>query len=172
MVDQVFRDEELLKPFNFSKKLLPTNTDCLRFVLSRTHMKAREMSHKEAVSLMAKCIHEIWTAADCCPFSQKYITTLFQSQVWDTYKYTQREKCLPGDTVSAKRSHKKDPSKTKEIVEPVRKSQRRNTPLSSPTRSSAVKSPSVETVKHTPPNKVTRATATTSLREKWDLFWV
>ena len=129
MEEKVFHDNDLSKPFHFSKNLLPTNNDCLRYVLSRTNMSVRAMSHTEAVSLMAKSLHDIWSAADCCPYTRRHITTLFEKRVWETYLHLLREKCLPGDKTSNKRSHKKDPSKAKELNEPVRKSQRKSTNL-------------------------------------------
>ena len=92
MVDKVLREDEICKPYNFCGKLLPTNHDCLRFVLSRTNMKVRDTSHKEAVLLMAKSLHEIWTSADCCPYTRKHIANIFHKQVWETYKYLLREK--------------------------------------------------------------------------------
>ena len=124
MNNKVLHDDEISKSFVFSQKLLPTNHDCLLYVISLTNKEVQQMTHMNAVWEMTRLLGDIWTAADCCPYSRKHIVTLFEKQIWDTYKYLLREKCLPGDKTVMKRSHKKETSKIKDRGEPVQKSKR------------------------------------------------
>ena len=119
----VFSFEELQQQFNFSPILLPTKTECLRFVLSRT--KYNGEAHDKAVLKMAREIQKIWIDADCCPFSYPYIVQQFKKEIWDNYLYLLREKQLPGSGSLLKRSHKKDVSKPNKYAgQPRRKSSR------------------------------------------------
>ena len=67
---------------------------------------------------------DVWNKADCCTYKRKHIVTLFEKNVWDKYTFLLREKCLPGDENTTKRSHKKDPSKHKDRGGPTGKRRR------------------------------------------------
>ena len=69
-------------------------------------------------------MEDIWNKADYCPYTRKYIVTMFEKNVWDKYTFLLREKRLLGDENTKKRSHKKDPSIHKDRGEPTRKSRR------------------------------------------------
>jgi len=127
MATDVYSIDELQKQYNFSPVLLPTKSDCLLYVLSRT--KYNGIGHDVAVRKMAKDVQKIWIDADCCPYSDVYIAnTLFKKEVWDKYLYLLREKRLPEKTLqqdTRKRSHKKNPSKPNKYGnQPKRKSSR------------------------------------------------
>ena len=92
--DRVFNFEELQQQYKFSRVLLPTKNDCLRFVLSRT--KYNGVSHDQAVLQMAKEVQKIWNDADCCPFSYTYVTKQFKKEIWDKYNYLLRENTYLG----------------------------------------------------------------------------
>ena len=128
ITDDFFTEDEFWQQFNFRSDLLPTKTDCLLFVVSRTHNKTKEqMKHSYVVHQMATIVENIWSKADCCPFSKKYIMKLFDQNIWKPYLYLRRQRHLSSSVpVGQKRSHKKDPSKVKVITEPVRKSSRGN----------------------------------------------
>ena len=123
---QVFTVEELSCPYNLSPVVLPTKNDVLRFVLSRTRFGNE--SHESVVSSLAREVSKVWNDADCCPVSVRSIHGIFKREVWDVYQYLIKEKHLPGiATMTMKRSHKKDPSKSKPTLQPCRKSLRRST---------------------------------------------
>ena len=96
--------------------MLHTKHDCLLYVVSQTNKKAKDaMTHNSAINNLAKIVEDIWNKADCCPFTQKHISKLFEQEVWKPYLYLQHEKHLPGGgTAGLKRSHKKDPTKVKQ----------------------------------------------------------
>ena len=75
------------------------------------------MRHNPAINNLNKIVGEICNKADCCPFTQKHISELFEQKIWKPYLYLRREKHLPGgETTGLKRSHKKDPTKVKEML--------------------------------------------------------
>ena len=146
----IFTDEQLKHPYKLPPTTLPSKTDVLRFVLSRT-LKHKQ-KHDYVVREMAIEVGKIWNDADCCPYSRNHIITLFEKEVWSVYKYVLREKCLPSSTTATttttttttttpatdsttatkKRSHKKDPSKpSKYGSQPRRKSSRLDSTSSS-----------------------------------------
>ena len=89
----------------------------LYYTLSWTNKKTKDaMTHNSNINNLAK-ITDIWNKADCCPFTQKHISKLFEQKVWKPYLYLRCEKHLPGgDTSWLKQSHKKDPTKIKESL--------------------------------------------------------
>ena len=105
-----------MKPFELSDRLLPTKHDCLLYVLSQTNQHAEKMSPKSVVCRLPKLAEEIWNKVDCSPSSNKTITKLFESGIWDNYKSLIREHYLPRESFPStrKRSHIKDPSKQKQ----------------------------------------------------------
>ena len=114
MNEKVFKDDELSRFYVFSNKKLPTVNDCLLYVLSRTNKDGkRNQTRQQIIWELAKIVEDVWNKADCCPYTWKHIVTLFEKNVWDKYTFLLREKCLPGDENTTKRSHKKDPSKQK-----------------------------------------------------------
>ena len=58
-------------------------------------------------------MEDVWNKTDCCPYTRKYIVTLFEKNVWDKYTFLLREKRLPGDENTTKRSLRKIPAKIK-----------------------------------------------------------
>ena len=115
-----FETHELDSPYSLRKDVLPSKTDCLLYVLSRTK---REYNKISILGDLALEVYEIWDKADCCPYSVKQIKNAFEQHIWQKYLYLKREKCLPGHHLAEKRSHKKSSQKPK--LEPVRKSARR-----------------------------------------------
>ena len=125
MNEKVFKDDELSRFYVFSNKKLPTVNDCLLYVLSRTNKDGkRNQTRQQIIWELAKIVEDVWNKADCCPYTRKHIVTLFEKNVWDKYTFLLREKRLPGDENTTKRSHKKDPSKHKDRGDPTRKSRR------------------------------------------------
>lgn len=117
-IDNFFGQDELLEEFEFRKDMLPTKHEVLLYVVSRTN-KGNKVN-KVIVNEMAKQLEEIWEKADCCPFTMKYIARLYDQEIWKPYLHLRREKCLPGsgaESIGSKRSHKKDPAKTKERLD-------------------------------------------------------
>ena len=139
----IFTDGELEHPYKLPPTTLPSKTDVLRFVLSRTI--THKHKHDSVVRELAIEVGKIWNDADCCPYSRNHIITLFEKEVWSIYKYVLREKHLPltssttpttsatdSATPAKKRSHKKDPSKpSKYGSQPRRKSSRLDSTSSS-----------------------------------------
>ena len=85
-------------------------------MVSRTSSKKQHLTHNEVVAELARKVHKIWEAADCCPAPRQVIARLFQKDIWEQYLFLRREKHLRGQEASTslgKRSHKKDPSKKK-----------------------------------------------------------
>ena len=123
MSEDIFYVNELTKPYNFvNNNMQPTIHDCMLFVISRTNSKTQLMSHQNAVKKMAEQVEKIWCAADCCPFSVKRISELFERDAWNSYQFLLREKYLPGEkNVTQKRSHKKNPLRINDKKEPVRR---------------------------------------------------
>ena len=180
--NDVFYQHELDAIYTFPTNMLPTMHECLLYCLSRT--RNRTESHALAVRDMAVLVYDIWSKADCCPCTVKYISTLFEKNVMEPYLYLLREKHLKGEKVQSKRSHKKDPSKI--TPEPSRKSRRHSKQLSAtpdsdispdhadvtataiPTASSSGK----ETKTHlqTKSIKVSTRSDVPSLRKKWFTF--
>ena len=113
---KIIKDNKVLKPFELSNRLLPTKHDCLLYVLSQTNQYAEKMSPKSVVRRLPKLAEEIWNKVDCSPSSNKTITKLFESGIWDNYKSLIREHYLPRESLPStrKRSHIKDPSKQKQ----------------------------------------------------------
>ena len=125
MNEKVFKDEELSRFYVFSNKKLPTVNDCLLYLLSRANEDAkRSQTRQQIIWQLAKIVEDVWNKADCCPYFQKHIVTLFEKNVWDKYTFLLRKKPLPGDENTAKRSLKKDCSKHKDRGEPTQKSRR------------------------------------------------
>ena len=122
----ILNDDEIAEPYTFSSKLLPTNHDCLRYVISRTN-KVQKTTRDTAIWEMARLVETIWNKADCCPSSRSVIVNKFENNVWKVYCHLLREKCLPGQNEN-KRSHKKNPAKQKKPTEPIRKSRRITSP--------------------------------------------
>ena len=67
-------------------------------------------------------MEDVWNKADCCPYTQKHIVTLFEKNAGDKY------------TFIIKRSHKKDTSKHKDRGEPTHKSRRIQSTVDVPTK--------------------------------------
>ena len=121
---EVFYENEVDKPYHFRNDELPTIHDCMRYVISRTNHQNRSGKHTPVVTDLAHLVNDIWTKADCCPLSVRHIVDHFEKNVYSSYVYLKREKCLPGNTLGPKRSHKKNPAKAKSTPEPSRKSKR------------------------------------------------
>jgi len=103
----------LLEEYEFGNDMLPTKHQVLLYVMSRTFNGKK--NNKIVVNQMSKSVENIWKKADCCPFTQKHISKLFEQQVWKPYLHLRRERCLSGEEQTGiKRSHKRDPSKAKE----------------------------------------------------------
>ena len=172
MSEEIFHISELTKPYDFPNNQLPTIHDCILFVLSRTHKHSRCLSHQEAVWKMAVLVEEIWTKADCCPYSAKHIYDQLFKKTWDVYTFLVREKSLPGEkNVAQKRSHKKNPNKIKDNKEPVRKSSRTSSPGSSSQCIAAETSEEQEASLNVPSScKSTKTRSKNTLRQKWDSF--
>ena len=113
MSQKILNDDEIAEPYTFSTKLLPTNHDCLRYVISRTN----NVKKTTAIWEMVRLVETIWNEADCCPGSRNVIVNKFENNVWKVYCHLLREKCPPGDDNENKRSHKKNPSKQKKPTE-------------------------------------------------------
>ena len=114
----VFTDDELQYHFKLPQTLLPSKNDVLRFVLPRTYRNTKT-KHDTVVREMAINVSKIWNDADCCPYTPRHIIAIFERDVWSVYLYLNREGHLPGAPSSAtnkKRSHKKDPTKTKKYT--------------------------------------------------------
>ena len=77
---------------------------------------------------------DVWNKVDCCPYKRKHIATLFEKNVWDKYTFLLREKRLPGDENTTKRSHKKHSSKHKDRGEPTCKNRRIQSTVEVPTK--------------------------------------
>ena len=119
----------------FSNKKLPTVHDCLLYVLSRTNKDAkRSQTRQQIIWEPAKIVEDVWNKADCCPYTQKHIATLFEKNVGDKYTFLLREKRLPRDENTTKRSHKKDTSEHKDRGEPTHKSRRIQSTVDVPTK--------------------------------------
>ena len=114
--EEIFSVKELSEIYHLSPKVLPTKTDCLLYVLSRTPRGGSK--HHEAVNQLAENVRKIWVAADCCPCAKSNIVNKFEREVWNVYRHFIREKCLPGKSGVQKRSHKKDVSKVKKAKIP------------------------------------------------------
>ena len=170
MNEKVFKDDELSRFYVFSNKKLPTVNDCLLCVLSRTNKDAkRSQTRQQIIWELAKIVEDVWNKADCCPYTRKHIVTLFEKNVWDKYTFLLREKRLPGDENTTKRSHKKDPSKHKDRREPTRKSRRIQSTAEVPTKNefSTDNTTSFDCYKST----MTRSKSSlVSLRDLWDRF--
>ena len=105
MNEKVFKDDELSKFYVFSNKKLPTVNDCLLYVISRTNKDGkRNQTRQQIIWELAKIVEDVWNKADCCPYTRKHIVTLFEKNVWDKYTFLLREKRLPGDENTIKRS--------------------------------------------------------------------
>ena len=100
-----FTQHELEQASKLPDNVLPTKNDCLKFVIY--HGKKSKEQHKTIARSLAQHLEKTWNNADCCPFTNKRIYELFETEIWQKYKYLQREKALPGCTVPMKRSHKK-----------------------------------------------------------------
>ena len=61
MMDDFFTTEELSKPFKLSSELLPTKTDCLLYVVSRTHFKNNlyNQTHDKIVLELARKVRSM-----------------------------------------------------------------------------------------------------------------
>ena len=147
--------------------------DCLLYVLSRTTKEAkREKTRVQAVWDLAKIVQDVWDAADCCPYRRKHIVKLFEKNVWNKYTYLLREKHLPGDENTSKRSHKKDPTKHKDKGEPTRKSRRIQTSetFEIPSNEEVSTDNITSVVCNKSTTTTTRSKVSTLLREIWDRF--
>ena len=69
-----FETHELDSPYSLRKDVLPSKTDCLLYVLSRTK---REYNKISILGDLALEVYEIWDKADCCPYSVKQIKNAF-----------------------------------------------------------------------------------------------
>ena len=109
MANKIIKDREVLKPFELSRRILPSKHECLLYVVSLSNQCARKISHKSAVYRLAKLCEEIWNKADCCAYWDKTIIKLFESEIWDKYKFLLRELYLPWESLPStrKRSIKK-----------------------------------------------------------------
>ena len=119
--NDIFHEYELETPYNFPTNVLPTKHDCLLYCVSRTNQRTRLTTHALAVRDMAVLVEDIWSKADCYPFTTNHIATLFEKKVIEPYLHLLREKHLKGEKVQSKRSHKKDTSRIKSTPEPSRK---------------------------------------------------
>ena len=109
-MSEIFTQYELLQPFELPNATLPTKTECLLYVLSRTINKIGK--HDTVVLKMSRKIEDIWNNADFCPFTFKHIAELLERDIWQKYLYLKREKHLPGEN-AVQRSHKKNPDRIK-----------------------------------------------------------
>ena len=169
--EDFFDENELKEEFNFRNDLLPQKTECLLYVVSRTHTKSSSrMEHNKVVRQLAGIIEKIWNDADCCLYSKPHIIRLFEEDVFKPYTYLRKEKHLPGvhSTAVQKRSHKKDPAKVKK-QETTRRSSRHAVPTGALTEESSMNEVESVTV---PPREMieppTKTRRTISLRKIWD----
>ena len=89
-MSKIFTQYELLQAFKLPNAILPTKTDCLLYVLSRT---IKIIGKRDTVVLeMSRKTEDIWNKADCCPFTFKHITELFERGIWQKYLCLKREK--------------------------------------------------------------------------------
>ena len=128
-------------------------------------------SHGDAVNEMARKVVEIWEKADCCPYTWQHVASLFDKQVWQTYRSLLREKTLPGKVGTNKRSHKA--KKRKKNVTPTRKSSRSNVSELCTSKTNNDDLENSETSDDSDTNKParveTRSSGSVSLRTIWDL---
>ena len=75
-MNEIFTQYELLQPFELPNTTLPTKTECLLYVLSRTMNKIGK--HDTAVLEISRKIEDLWNKADCFPFIFKHIAELFE----------------------------------------------------------------------------------------------
>ena len=81
-IDNFFKEDELLQHYEFRNNKLPIKHDCLLCVVSRTNKKTKDaMTHNLTVNNLAKITEDIWNKADCCYFTQKHISKLFDQEV-------------------------------------------------------------------------------------------
>ena len=72
--EKFFSQDELDHEHSLRKDMLPTKTDCLLYVVSRT-VAGTHVRHVTVVRELANEVDTIWTnMADCCPFTEKYIS--------------------------------------------------------------------------------------------------
>ena len=116
-----FHPGELDHPYQLKKDILPSKTDCLLYVVSRT--QRGDSDRKSTVIELAREVEQIWKAADCCPLAFSNIVNVFEKHVWQVYLFLKREQHLPNQESGNKRSHKK--VKSTSVLQPVRKSARR-----------------------------------------------
>ena len=109
--EKFFSQDELDHEHSLRKDMLPTKTDCLLYVVSRT--VAGTHRHATVVRELANEVETIWTNADCCPFTEKHIAKLFEDEVWNKFQFLKREGHLPGQVGTFKRSHKKKQDNSK-----------------------------------------------------------
>ena len=103
-MSEMFTQYELLQPSELPNVTLPTKTECLLYVLSRTINKIGK--HDTVVLEISRKIEDIWNKADCCPFTFKHIAELFERDIWQKYLYLKQEKHLPVENAVQKRLHK------------------------------------------------------------------
>ena len=104
MNEKVFKDDELSRFYVFSNKKLPTVNGCLLYVISQTNKDGKRSQTRQIIWELLKIVQDVWNKADCCPYTRKHIVTLFEKNVWDKYTFLLREKRLPGDENTIKRS--------------------------------------------------------------------
>ena len=78
-MSEMFTQYELLQPSELPNVTLPTKTECLLYVLSRTINKIGK--HDTVVLEITRKIEDIWNKADCCPFTFKHIAEFFERDI-------------------------------------------------------------------------------------------
>ena len=162
-----FTEQELKK---LKPDTLPTKHQVLLYVYTRTNSSQRhdQGSHVSAVNELATKVIEIWEKADCCPYTRRHVTSLFDKHVWQQYQKLLREKTLPGEVSTKKRSHKA--TKRKKKVTPTRKSSRLNVSELCTRGTTADELENSEESDESEPTRVeTRSSGGVSLRQIWDL---
>ena len=85
-----FGSNSILEVICYQQKL----TACCLWCLEPIKKTEELLKHSYVVHQMATIVEHIWSKADCCPFSKKYIMKLFDQNIWKPYLYLRRERHL------------------------------------------------------------------------------
>ena len=74
MNEKVFKDDELSRFYVFSNEKLPTVTDCLLYILSRTNKDAnRSQTRQQIIWELARIVEDVWRLLSLYPQKYSYI---------------------------------------------------------------------------------------------------
>ena len=70
-----------LQHYEFHNNTLPSKHDCLLYVVSQTNKTKDAMTLNSAINSLTKIVEDTWNKTDCCLFSQKLISKLFEKEI-------------------------------------------------------------------------------------------